>query len=211
MKKSNRWIIYTFLAVVAFVLVFQLYNSLKDDYAYDRLTDASQAIQQEAADNAGSDEASSSDSGEDSQSTKKYPAPNFTVLDADGNEVQFNDYIGKPIVLNFWASWCYYCKVEMPDFNAAYLNHPEVQFMMVNVTDGSSETIESANEYLAAQDFEFPIFYDTQLQAAMTYGASGLPMTIFIDAEGNLITYAPGMLTADELEQGIAMAKQGIQ
>ena len=95
----------------------------------------------------------------------------------------------------------------MPDFDEAYRNHPEIQFMMVNVTDGSQETMESARDFLTEAGYEFPVFYDTELDAAMTYGATGLPMTIFIDADGNLVTYARGMLQAQQLEQGIEMIK----
>ena len=60
-------------------------------------------------------------------------APDFTVLDSEGNEVQLSDYVGKPIVLNFWATWCYYCKEEMPDFDKAYEAYPEVQLSLIHI------------------------------------------------------------------------------
>ena len=60
-------------------------------------------------------------------------APNFTCVDWDGNEVQFSDYVGKPIVLNFWTYWCEYCLLEMPEFNRIYEElGGEVTFLLVH-------------------------------------------------------------------------------
>ena len=78
--------------------------------------------------------------------SEKILAPDFTVYDLDGNEVHLSDFIGKPVVLNFWASWCSPCKMEMPDFNEKYLEiGEEVQFLIINMTDGSRETVETAS------------------------------------------------------------------
>ena len=132
-------------------------------------------------------------------------APDFTVLDSEGNEVQLSDYVGKPIVLNFWATWCYYCKEEMPDFDKAYEAYPEVQFLMVNATDGVQETMESAQEYIQQEGFQFDVFYDTQLEAVNAYYVTGFPATYFIDAQGNLVTRSRGMLDYDTLVKGIGM------
>ena len=69
--------------------------------------------------------------------SEKILAPDFTVYDLDGNEVHLSDFIGKPVVLNFWASWCGPCKMEMPDFNEKYLEiGEEVQFLMIYLLCG---------------------------------------------------------------------------
>ena len=86
---------------------------------------------------------------ESSASPTTVKAPDFTVLDASGNEVHLSDFVGKPVVLNFWASWCPPCKSEMPDFEAVYQAcGNDVQFLMVNLTDGNQETLTSAKAYI---------------------------------------------------------------
>ena len=133
-------------------------------------------------------------------------APDFTVYDKDGNDVQLSDYAGKPIVLNFWASWCGPCQMEMPDFHEKYLElGQDVHFLMVNMTDGSRETVESASSFINKNAYAFPVFYDTAVDAAMTYGVYSLPTTYFINAEGYAVAQATGSINADTLQRGIDM------
>ena len=144
-----------------------------------------------------------SESGEETS----YKAPDFEVEDAEGNSVNLSDFFGKPIVLNFWASWCPPCKSEMPDFNAAYKQYgDEINFLMVN-SIGGRETLKTAKSFLASTDYTFPVYFDTKYDAALTYGISSLPTTIFIDKDGNLVTYASGAIDAATLERGINMIR----
>lgn len=133
-------------------------------------------------------------------------APNFTVQDTAGKKVSLHDLVGKPVIVNFWASWCPPCKAEMPDFEAAYKEHGDtIQFMMVNMTDGGRETVATAEKYIQQQGYTFPVYFDTEQEAAITYGVSAIPTTYFINAQGNLVAYAAGAISAQQLEQGIAM------
>ena len=133
-------------------------------------------------------------------------APDFRVYDKDGNIVRLSDFFGKPIVLNFWASWCGPCKSEMPDFNAKSIElEGEVQFLMINMTDGARETIETASAFIDQNGCTFPVFFDTTSEAALTYGAYSLPTSFFINAQGHVIAQAVGAINAATLQRGIDM------
>lgn len=133
---------------------------------------------------------------------EKFPARDFTVTDLDGTEVHLLDYVGKPIVLSYWATWCGACQTQMPGFNNVYEQlDGEVLFLMVNA--GESE--DTVREYLSQKDYTFPVLLDTAGEAVKTYGISAFPTTFFIDAEGNLITYAIGALDEEALMIGVDM------
>ena len=135
-------------------------------------------------------------------------APDFTVYDAEGNEVHLSDYFGKPIVLNFWASWCGPCQMEMPDFQEKYLElGEEVAFLMINMTDGGRETVQTASEFIASKGYTFPVFYDTMGMAAGVYGAYSLPTSYFINAQGHVIARAVGAIDGETLQRGIDMIR----
>ena len=112
-------------------------------------------------------------------------------------------------MLNFWASWCGPCKSEMPDFDEAYLAQgEEIQFLMVNMTDGSRETLDTAKSFVADSGYSFPVVFDVNQEAAMTYAVSSLPTTFFIGADGSMVAYAMGAIDGDTLQRGIEMITQ---
>lgn len=133
------------------------------------------------------------------------PAPGFTVVDGEGNKVALSDFIGKPVVLNFWASWCGPCKSEMPDFDDAFAQYgEEVQFLMVNCT-GGRETVKTAQKFIQDNGYTFPVYFDTESSASRAYGVSSIPATYFIDAQGRGVAYGIGPLDGDSLRRGIGM------
>ena len=193
MKNKKIVLILVLVFVVLLGGVYVLYSRFSDDFKQEQLSG-------QAASNAG-DSASSGADGKEKQA-----APDFTVYDADGNAAQLSDYIGKPIVLNFWASWCGPCKNEMPEFNEKSIElEGKVQFLMVNMTDGSRETLDTAKAYVESEGFTFPVLYDTDIDAANTYRVYSLPTTYFIDENGGLTARASGTIDAATLQKGIDM------
>ncbi len=133
-------------------------------------------------------------------------APDFTVYDAQGNPVKLSDFRGKPVVLNFWASWCGPCKAEMPDFDEKSAElQGEVVFLMVNATGDNGETVDTASAFVEQSGYGFPVFYDTDYEARIAYGIAAYPTTYFIDADGYAVAYGRGTMSAASLQQGIDM------
>lgn len=135
--------------------------------------------------------------------------PDFTVYDRNGSPVKLSDYFGKPIVLNFWASSCGPCRMEMADFHKAYKElGEEIQFLMVNMTDGVWDTMDSATAFIKKEGFTFPVLFDTEENAAYTYGIRSLPTTFFINAKGEGVAHAAGAIDREILLKGIDMIRQ---
>ncbi len=155
--------------------------------------------------NAQEEEQSTSEATQEEQSDAVY-AVDFTVQDLDGNTVKLSDYYGKPIVLNFWASWCPPCKEEMPDFDKVNAELGEdVQFLMVNMTDSQGgESVSVASSYIEENGFTFPVLYDVDQEAAYTYGVRSLPTTYFIDENEEIVAGVQGSINEEILLEGIS-------
>lgn len=130
-------------------------------------------------------------------------APDFTVYDRLGNEVHLSDFSGEPVVINFWATWCTYCVQEMPDFNKAYIAYPNVNFLMINATDGVNETEKKATDYVDSEGFGFNIYFDTESEAQTAYRVNAYPMTFFVNASGEFVSRHRGKITYSALISGI--------
>lgn len=131
-------------------------------------------------------------------------AEDFTVYDSDMNEVKLSDSFGKPIIINFWASWCGPCKSELPAFENLYGKYKDdVVFLMINLTDGQRETVSSVKEFISDSGYSFPVYYDVEYDAAIAYGVRSIPETVFINDDGSLYDIRVGAMNEVVLENYI--------
>lgn len=195
MKKNQSLLVLVLVFLLLLGGAYILYDRLSQTVAPDQLSVQGKPEETQEADSAQTD----------GDEPEKVSAPDFTAYDIDGNEVHLSDYLGKPVILNFWASWCGPCQSEMPDFDDAYAQLGEdIQFLMVNMT-GGRETQESAATFIKEQGYTFPVAYDTDGQVATTYGVYSLPTTLFIDGEGYIIAQGIGAIDRETLQKGIDM------
>ncbi len=197
MKNKKLVVIMITLVAVLGISVF-LYPKLKEQY--ERNNSPSEAQKSETVDSSATE--TQAVQNEAAQET----VPDFTVLDMDGNTVSLSDYFGKPIVLNFWATWCGPCKSELPAFDSAYAEYSdEITFLMVNLTDGVQDTVDGTKSFAEKNGYTFPIYFDTEYSAATAYGVRSIPMTVFVQADGSLLDYSIGAISEDTLAGYIAL------
>ena len=140
----------------------------------------------------------------------KNTAPDFTVLDANGKKTRLSDNFGKPIVINFWATWCPPCKRELPDFDKLCTEYGDkVVFMMVNLTDGRRDTVDGTKKFISKNGYTFPVYFDTEYNGADAYNVSSIPQTTFIDANGNVYTTRIGAMNETVLRSYINALLEG--
>lgn len=113
-------------------------------------------------------------------------APDFSLSLISGEEVTLSDYLGKKVILNFWATWCPPCRAEMPDMQAFYEQaDEEVEILAVNLTK-SEQSIEDIESFLTELGITFPILLDEESDIAAMYQAIAIPTTYFIDTKGTI-------------------------
>ena len=134
----------------------------------------------------------------------KNTAPDFTVLDANGKKISLSEKFGKPVIINFWATWCPPCKKELPDFDKLCKEYGDkVVFMMVNLTDGRRDTVEGTKSFVSKNGYTFPVYFDAENNGAAAYNVSSIPQTTFIDANGNVYTTRIGAMNEAALRSYI--------
>jgi peroxiredoxin len=129
-------------------------------------------------------------------------APNFALQGGDGGVRQLADYRGRPVVLNFWATWCAPCRQEMPELVAAYQEHQDQELVVLGIN--AQESGEQARKFVDQYQMTFPVVLDSRGEIQQLYQVRGLPTTVFIDRQGRIAVRHAGLLTRQLLDQYLA-------
>ena len=150
------------------------------------------------------------------------PAPDFTLVDQNGEEHTLSDYEGKVVFLNFWATWCGPCQREMPEIQQLYEDWGEntgevVVLGVANPHDpdhpgnADSLTAEEIGDWLGEKGYTYPTLMDETGEIFAQYGVSAFPTTFMIDTEGNVFGYITGSLTRDIMDSIIEQTRSGVR
>jgi peroxiredoxin len=129
-------------------------------------------------------------------------APDFQLETLDGQKVSLEDYRGKVVLLNFWATWCDPCKDEIPALEAAYRARQADGFVVLGVN--FQESAKEIEPFAEKMDMSYPILLDTNGQVMKTFRAVGLPVSLLIDREGVIQVRHTGLLTGTQLAEYLA-------
>ncbi|MDI6813305.1 MAG: TlpA disulfide reductase family protein [Desulfitobacteriaceae bacterium] len=124
-------------------------------------------------------------------------APDFSISMLDGKTITLSELRGKPVFLNFWATWCPPCNLEMPDIEKAYKDNFPVQIIGINI----KESPMAVGSFLNQKGYTFPVGFDLKGQIAGQYMATGIPTSYAIDALGRIRYVQTGPLTYAQLRQ----------
>lgn len=123
--------------------------------------------------------------------------PNFVLLLPDGRYVALADLAGRPVIINFWASWCGPCRAEMPELLAAAHANPDLALLAVNVQEAPETLAAFAEEF----QMDVPTVVDEEGKLSELYGVRGLPTSVFVGPDGKITRVFPGPLTTAMIAQ----------
>jgi len=110
------------------------------------------------------------------------PAPDFQLPNLEGQSISLSDFRGKPVLLNFWATWCSPCRFEMPFIQDIFEESSDTGLVILAVDIG--ETPSRVRDFIQSGNFSFPVLLDTSQDVALEYNVRGIPSTFLIDKNG---------------------------
>ena len=144
-------------------------------------------------------------------------AYDFSLKNYDGDTIALSSLRGKVVILNFWASWCSPCQLEMPGFQniqdgiTAKGADADTTILTVNMTDGSRETRDTAHGFLEAKGYTFPtVFDEDNSTVARLYQIYGIPATYILDKNGVIVQTFLGAAEEDKIQAALDVARQSV-
>ncbi|NOY26959.1 MAG: redoxin domain-containing protein [Oligoflexia bacterium] len=129
-------------------------------------------------------------------------APDFALMDLDGAPVSLSALRGRPVVLNFWATWCGPCRLEIPSFSSYADAHPDVVVLGM-ATDGSTAELRAAKQALG---ISYPVVRADDATIA-AYGVTTLPTTVVVGVDGRVVAANTGIMLGPQLALAVAQAR----
>ncbi len=130
-----------------------------------------------------------------------HPAPDFAIHPPEGGNLTLADYRGRPVVINFWATWCGPCRLEMPDLVRLHETYRDQDLVILEINVAESHNAVAA--FVAEFGMTMPVILDPRGDIQAAYKTQSLPATFFIDREGVIQLRWIGLITPDMLEQGV--------
>ncbi|MBO8173243.1 MAG: TlpA family protein disulfide reductase [Bacillaceae bacterium] len=177
-----------FILIVVALVAIAIYNNIsQNEQAQDPQTSGS------VGETAPAEEASS-----EALPEEGFKAPDFTLETLDGETLTLSQ-VGKPMMLNFWASWCPPCQAEAPDMARLYAKYGDkVEIVAVNLL--TQDEVDKAREFVEEYGFTFPIPLDETGDVSMMYRVQGIPTSFYIDRNGTIIKKVVGIIPPEEME-----------
>ncbi|NFR87302.1 MULTISPECIES: cytochrome c biogenesis protein/redoxin [unclassified Clostridium] len=155
---------------------------------------------------------STNSSNENIEKESLQPSFNFTLKDQYGNVHKLSDYKGKTVFLNFWATWCPPCRMEMPHIEELYkefnYNKDDIIILGVAQPGGEEKDKDGIKQFLNNQGFTFPVVFDERGEVFNNYRIMSMPTTFMIDKDGNIYGYVSGALSKDQMKSIINETKE---
>ena len=133
-----------------------------------------------------------------------HPAPDFILLDLEGNQITISEFRGKTVFINFWATWCPPCRAEMPDMEAIYQEYKDEDVVVIGVDILEPE--EEVRQFVQRGGYNWAFVIDTTGEIATTYEITAIPTSFFIDRGGIIRAVNIGAMTERAIEIALAEA-----
>jgi len=130
------------------------------------------------------------------------PAPDFTLKTLDGGEVSLAQFRGQPVLINFWASWCPPCRLEMPDLVRVYEAHKAEGFVILGINLTFQDSLPDIQAFVQEFGMTFPVLLDEKGEVTQRlYRLQGLPLSVFVNRDGDIARIQIGAMTGAQIDE----------